>query len=616
MDLLDDCIAEKAFKSLLGSFGIEIPSQASPVHLEDLEKQENSVKSVLEIIQEQDKGHECSVSGPPHDLPIQRAVNMIVGSLPGSQLKKPSGLPSEAAGEAHAMSLLRKEAERTIALLRHRQNTLLPVAHLPPEVLVQIFHDSLEDTWRDISALQRSLLLVCRDWTTVVEGTASLWSRIDLIRSNAGLRYLVISLERSKTQLLDIDYHCQYSKGIRPDVLVQKICKHMDRWRCVRLTLEGTVEDLSLFSSTPPLQLETFKWVTMIGIGDPLPFFNEKPLPMLQDIHLELCQIDWTAKASSFKNLRNLDLIRIYPGPSTLQLLLILHQSPSLESLQIDRVEFQSESSCQDTLPPTICLHKLNRLFIWTPPTFMSGILSRIQIPNCRSFRLYSRVPGDDWSTFVTEALEPHLSVMQSLSKNVMDVALTWINGALIVMANRSIIAPSVLTALELKFGIGVNRMPDVLDWVALDMGLEAAQVPFRLALSSDQLEWTDAVSSTLSRFKGVTSLELLEPSNTQLRLVSWLAQPLSIPSDKGEKATFPFPRLTAVQGLNSGIAGSVIKMIQTRNGLNPLPSSISMELPVRLEIVQIRESASRKLDRGSGRLLEEAMCGGEVIIS
>ncbi|KAG8991860.1 hypothetical protein FRB90_001202 [Tulasnella sp. 427] len=615
MDLLDDCIAEKAFKSLLESFGIEIPSQASPVHLEDLEKQENSVKSVLEIIQEQDKGHECSVFGPPHDLPIQRAVNIIVSSLPDSQLKKRSGLPSEATGEAHAISLLRKEAERSIALLGHRQNTLLPVAHLPPEILIQIFHDSLKDTWRDISALQRSLLLVCRDWTTLVEGTASLWAHIDLVRSNAGLRYLIASLERSENQLLDIDYHFQYSKGILPDILVQQICKHMDRWRRVRLTLKGTVEDLSLFSSTPPLQLETFKCVATIGTDDPLPFLNEQPLPMLQDIHLELYRIDWAAKASSFENLRNLDLIRIYPGPSTRQLLHILHQSPLLENLQINRVEFQSESSYQDTLPSTICLHKLNRLFIWTPPTFMSEILSRIQIPNCKSFRLSSRVPGEDWSTFASEALEPHLSVLQSLSRTAMDINLTWINGALIVMANRSIFAPSALTAIELKFGIGITRITEVLDWVALNMGLEAAQVPFKLALSSDQLEWTDAVSSTLSQLKGVTSLELLEPSNTQLRLVSWLAQSLSIPSDRGEKAAFPFPRLTAVRGLNSGIAGSVVNMIQTRNGLNPLPSPMSVELPIRLGTVQIRESASRKLDRGSRRLLEEAMCGGEVIV-
>lgn len=112
------------------------------------------------------------------------------------------GDPNKAGPEAFATSILAKDGEDHRTLRDQRHNALMSIAHLPPEVLILVFHDVVEDSWSDIPELLHALLLVSKTWKILVEGTPSLWCRIALSRSRAGPGYLTTAPERSQNLLL------------------------------------------------------------------------------------------------------------------------------------------------------------------------------------------------------------------------------------------------------------------------------------------------------------------------------------------------------------------------------------------------------------------------------
>lgn len=160
--------------------------------------------SVLTLASRASQNEERTEEAPGF-VQVRGAVAQVKNGIPGTDLQEQQyqmGDPNKAGPEAFATSILAKDGEDHRTLRDQRHNALMSIAHLPPEVLILVFHDVVEDSWSDIPELLHALLLVSKTWKILVEGTPSLWCRIALSRSRAGPGYLTTAPERSQNLLL------------------------------------------------------------------------------------------------------------------------------------------------------------------------------------------------------------------------------------------------------------------------------------------------------------------------------------------------------------------------------------------------------------------------------
>ncbi|KAG8903729.1 hypothetical protein FRC01_009009, partial [Tulasnella sp. 417] len=518
------------------------------------------------------------------------------------------GSPNTADPHAYAISVLKNEAEACRALLHQRSNALLPIARLPPEIMIQILREILEDGWGDVPMMLHAMLRVSREWRTLVEETPRLWCNIDLERSFAGPSYLTTALERSQNLLLTINYHHQFTRAIRPEFLFGEICKHVKRWRSVQLCLNGDSEDFSLLNGALPKHLEILQINILENPGPHLSFCKNRRPPILKDIRLGGCTVDWDS--GLLKDLRSLDLGSSYPGvgPSIAQLLGALHQCPELERLRLHFVDFSSGSPFPQSSASSIHLPNLKGVFLWIGYPAMFRILAAVHIPACRVLDLRTSVPRDQWPIFATEALEPHISVISSISKAAINVKIEWRNG-LTGVSTKSGMAD--FGNMTLSFGGISEHQAQVLDWLTENTGIEAIGVPITLKLGISL--WTDDIVNILIRLKCVVTMEITSDPWFQRQLLVWLGTPLR---DAGSdtKESFPLPQLAVLEGLSGYVGGGILNMVQSRHGHSRLGLIAKVELPSPLKRINLRLDGEPALDRGFFRQLEEAMDGGEVL--
>ncbi|KAG8915298.1 hypothetical protein FRC01_003712, partial [Tulasnella sp. 417] len=86
--------------------------------------------------------------------------------------------------------------EEQIARVRWRQNDLVPIAHLPPEILIKVFAFVLDGFRDNTYVLSTVLTRICRDWTRLIDQTPSLWTLISPNRST--IKQVAMALEKSK----------------------------------------------------------------------------------------------------------------------------------------------------------------------------------------------------------------------------------------------------------------------------------------------------------------------------------------------------------------------------------------------------------------------------------
>ncbi|KAG9035926.1 hypothetical protein FS837_001794 [Tulasnella sp. UAMH 9824] len=574
-----------------GDPGVEVGNTSSSPHalMIRLEEQASALQLALRAIHNEEQG----ILRP--ELEVQRSdIN----------------IPNTAKPDSSVTSILKNETEVRRALLHQRRNALLPIARLPPEVIIQILHEVVHDDWSDVPMVLRALILVSREWRALVEETPSLWCHIILSRSYAGPSYLVTALKRSQNLLLTINYHYQFTTNITPEFFLGEICKHMQRWRSVKLSLDGHLEDFSLLNGALPEHLERFEIDIHINLGLPLSLFGNRRPPIFRYIRLGGCTVNWDSVL--FKNLKSLDIGSSYPGegPSIAQLLGALQHCPELERLRLLFGDFPRGSPSQHDSRSAIHLPKLQSLWLWIVYTHILEILTTVQIPACEILDLRTSIPSGQWPIFASEALQPHVAVISSISKAARNVDWEWSNGSMGVSTKSD---PARFRGMRLSFtGVSENQS-QVLDWLVDKAGVERVGVPTHLKLYLPV--WTADTPNMLSRIKSTTSMEITSDAPFQRQLLAWLGTPLKdIWSDTNR--SFPLPRLAVIEGVYGFIVGAIVHMVQSRHGGGRLGSITVVDLPSPLSRIRLRLKEDQPaLDRAFYRQLEEAMDGGEVLV-
>ncbi|KIO25398.1 hypothetical protein M407DRAFT_25301 [Tulasnella calospora MUT 4182] len=616
MNSLDRRTLKEAIDVLVGAGeqsgpDVEVEESSSSPHslIIALEEQASALLLALRAIHNEEQG--CSQEGSAESVRVRRAIRLISNSVirPNSAEQLCDlDIPNTASSDAFAISILKIEAEVCQALRHQRRNALLPVAHLPSEVMIQILRGVLEGGWQDVPMMLRSLILVSREWRALVEETPSLWCHIELERSHARPSYLTTALKRSQNLLLTINYHYQFTRTIAPDFFLEEICKHMQRWRSVELSLDGRPEDFSLLNGAFPEHLQRFQINIHINLGLPLSLFNNRRPPILKYIRLGGCTVDWDS--GLFKDLGSLDLGSSYPdeGPSIAQLLGALQQCPELEQLRFHFVDFCRGSPFQHTPPSVVHLPKLQSLYLWADYAHIFEILATVKMPTCRILDLRTSIPRGQWPIFASEPLQPHGSVISSISKAATNVDLEWRNGLMAVSTKSG---ATEFRGMRLSFGGISEHQSQVLDWLAETIGLEEVGVPTNLKLGLSV--WTDEMANMLIRIKSTTSMEITDNPFLQRGLLAWLGTPLR-GAGLDTDGSFPLPQLVVLEGLSSSVGRGILNMVQSRHGHGRLELMTAVELPSPLKRIKLRSAGQLRLDRGYFRQLEKAMRGGEVL--
>lgn len=378
----------------------------------------------------------------------------------------------------------------------------------------------------------------------------------------------------------------------------------------MRLVLDGTPEDFELLDRPPPEHLESFQCSTITQRSVYLPLFGGHHPPNLRDIRLEGCTVDWDS--SNLRNLKVLHIAHIYPlgVPSASQLLRILQQCPDLEHLRLHFEDLSLIEPPRDhDLPSVLQLERLKSLFLWIDYTPTFEILTNIRMPACQSLHLRTSLASERWPTFASEALQPHSSIIHSISEAASEIQVVWKDRLVEVsMTSKS----GDGAGMTLGFG-GIDlREKEVLGWLAEKVGLETVTVPVKLKLGLSPRN--NGITDMLSRSRGVTSMELSGAPQSQRPLISWLGTPLTEEEEDGN-ALFPLPQLEVLEGVDSAIGGAIVRMLQSRHGLIHLASRAGVQLPSPLKTIQVLEGDRSNLDRSYYRQLEEAMGEGEVSV-
>ncbi|KAG2141294.1 hypothetical protein DEU56DRAFT_275835 [Suillus clintonianus] len=224
---------------------------------------------------------------------------------------------------------------KSLHTLRSHNNPF--ISCLPPEILVDIFTYTVEETCNSLGAMIATH--VCRHWRQVALECPTLWTYIDCVRA----RWLAILLERSKGAALIVIYSL-------PHVLercAEQILSQLPRIKVLRLCSFSFDADriVDCLSSQPAPFLQKFR----LGVIDgPHPHITDTifqgQAPQLRSVELFQCIFSWTLFI--FSGLRTLDVRRVgfASCPTLLQLLSALKRMPGLEQLTLDLLP-QSENT-------------------------------------------------------------------------------------------------------------------------------------------------------------------------------------------------------------------------------------------------------------------------------
>ncbi|KAG8949908.1 hypothetical protein FRC04_008211 [Tulasnella sp. 424] len=261
---------------------------------------------------------------------------------------------------------------RLVAARRHRNN-VLPIFRLPPKLLLNIFHVTLEThltcgiTEPPYLDRLKALASVCSTWLALVRSTPSLWA---VLESSCSLSFLPTVIRNSKSSLLNIrseweareySYRMNEDKEHHRKFLQAVIDPGLtERWSSVYIDLPpdtGLIKEL-METSSPNLR--------RVHFGQAQGWWEQGPVNLLggntgrlEELRIKGIPVQWdTVKLTG---LRLLDLQWAAPTSSA-KLLNLLASSPSLESLKLTGLPIPSNSE-QGSLD-TISLPRLRELIL------------------------------------------------------------------------------------------------------------------------------------------------------------------------------------------------------------------------------------------------------------
>ncbi|TFK63783.1 hypothetical protein BDN72DRAFT_847283 [Pluteus cervinus] len=265
--------------------------------------------------------------------------------------------------------------EERLDYLRSHRNTLIPIAHLPSEILAKIFTGAI--TLHILpTQTDRSQLLwiswVSRRWRTVALGCANLWTHIH----GRNVNWLDESIRRSgqATLTMDLSITDPTEKGRAPYL------RYIPRLEELTVQMPAAYGKVIAHLWKSPAPLLQYLEVKHAVIPDDL-FSGDAPslrIVLLRDCFFKISSLP-------FSSVRQLTLGNYWPDTPLFSLLYKLQEMPLLVKLHLTRIEGGAED---DSLPSVNFLN-LEYLHLYQPDTLTAtAFINHLSYPAKTNIRV------------------------------------------------------------------------------------------------------------------------------------------------------------------------------------------------------------------------------------
>ncbi|KAG9029838.1 hypothetical protein FRB95_004790 [Tulasnella sp. JGI-2019a] len=420
--------------------------------------------------------------------------------------------------------------KRALAIKARQRNSLLPVYHLPSEVLIQIFHYYTES-----EKSPHCLALVSSMWATIVMESPTLWGYIHSSQPRA--TYLN-SLARSKETPLQVSYIPSHWNDADPrdlKLFIESVCAQVHRWQSAILGLDWEPELSGALAShlTSPapllekLEILANEYRFPIGCRGLHNLFGGVT-PRLRSLEVKDVYLPW----DSGLFLSRLHTLKISgsecSGPSTYQMVQILRGCPGLTHFSIFCHFFVDVE--EDTIPTSlqpINLPAINDFSLHHSPEGLNYILKIIRIPTCARFHISSLNTMEN----VFSGTDRHL--IPVLSPIVLSAASVWImisTGELMYRVHpaggeesRSAFSISLKLYHQLEDASPLSSLAPIPGFIHS----ATLSKPISLTIATPGISLTKLFTTLHSHF--ITKINVREHGHAGEDIISFLAQPVVV---------------------------------------------------------------------------------------
>ncbi|KAG8983664.1 hypothetical protein FRB93_007104 [Tulasnella sp. JGI-2019a] len=456
----------------------------------------------------------------------------------------------------------------------HHSNALLPISHLPNDLLVDIFALACEtkkyfsmqsDGSRTGVYMLATFVSVCHEWREIVHNAPSLWAYIS---SNHSDRTNLECLTRSDQVPLHVFFNYPY---VISREFKRRIFQVVHRWKSAKL-FYVPIKSLEELEQRPAPLLESF-YLHGGGSHAKTPNLFCGSANQLRHLTLVHSKIQWVSDLLSRLTTLDIEYFCAH-GPSARQVVQILQSCPDLTSFKL-------------TLPPKfdpgplpleasiVKLPQLEFLYLKVHPLLTEHLLRRIRIPSCKSFNVdYTEATGPTFSTAMKH-LEPSLSsILLAASRLRIDIKSTGLEYETIPKINEGEEEEKVGRLVQhIHITTSGDRSTNGFALETLSWLLDTIHTPsFSSPVSLDirGLASSPPLTLIIDKLSPIVTYLNLELSGISAKtILSYLAKPFKVVIDGAKTLRWPLPNLTelSVEGCGDLESEVVLHCVQRRAG-------------------------------------------------
>ncbi|KAG8982704.1 hypothetical protein FRB93_007925 [Tulasnella sp. JGI-2019a] len=497
-----------------------------------------------------------------------------------------------------------------------QHNALLPISHLPNELLVKIF--ALVSTGKDqltrlyglatgryspnnrmsgIRLTVAELALVCQEWREILHITPSLWVNI---RSDHPRQAYLECLARSGNVPLHIfanELGVHNTKARQE--FRERICHEVHRWQSVEIS----VMSMDLLKELERLPAPLLERLTIryegIAVRDsgPTSLFCGSASKLR---HATLINVRLPWMTDILAGLKTLDISNVRAAsPSAQQVVHVLRSCPDLTSLKL---HIWSESDL-GPIPPntlTIDLPRLEHLSIAVHPLMTQNLLQRVRIPMCKTLRVDHDKPTGPTFSAETKHLIPCLSSMlcttSQLTIRLAAATLQYEATGQTTEADGQSVQCICINSSNNRFtrNNDNNYALETLSWLLDNIHTLSFSSPVFLHISD--INSPHVIMSIMDQLSSVvTELHLALTDISSKFILSYLAEPVKLGVGSSATLKWPLPNLKelSVEWCHNLSPEVVLTCVQRRAGRGPGGRADREELPITLSKLVLPEGSS-----------------------
>ncbi|KAG8873182.1 hypothetical protein FRB97_006977 [Tulasnella sp. 331] len=486
---------------------------------------------------------------------INSASNMTIMLHCSSEPKRLSELDSqdlELQSLKASLDLLTKRTNHHLSKKARERNSLLPIYHLPNEVMLEILRLSL-GTGPEYFDRMACMALVSQDWNLLVSQTPSLWTTLSTFHLSSAWKAVLAKSKGSTLRVEHDDAAELYRLRAAPfkkDAFLDLVYKNVHRWQSASFAFAGSSSIRSLVqiigSAAPALEELVIDCHRYPGGSylDPVEIL-QGGTERLRHLTLHDFPIPWNC--SLLRQLARLTLSGDeLVGPSADEVVGILRACPDLVELELSyfmTLDQEATASSPAHLP------LLANLTLMTRTEIMLSILTLIRIPACRNICLHDVRSSSKIVSNATQHISP---VLQSIARSASSIQVTLQNPLIVV---------STETAEPVSLHVSRwtdDPVKDTLTWILgdLSLGLTAPAI----AVTTDH--HSPQIISVLEELPSLTKLSISDSADEYIAY-------LTKPSNTDGITRWPLSNLQELsleecRTINSHL---IIRMVESRHG-------------------------------------------------